>query len=166
MIAVVLVAPEIPPNTGNVIRLCANTGAALHLVEPLGFRMSDRELRRAGLDYHEYAAVQVHADFSACQHALADVPGRQWFAFSARAARTLHDATFAQNDVLVFGRETAGLGPELLAHFPEPQRLRIPMQPVVRSLNLSNAVAVAVYEAWRQLGFTGAAGTRTADHSP
>src|SRR4051812_17935783 len=122
MFEIVLVAPEIPPNTGNVIRLCANTGAALHLVEPLGFRMSDRELRRAGLDSHEYAAVQIHADSAACQRALADVPGRQWFAFTAHATSSLHDARFAGNDVLVFGRETAGLGPELLAQFPERQR--------------------------------------------
>ena len=155
-LAVVLVAPEIPPNTGNVIRLCANTGAALHLVEPLGFRMTDRELRRAGLDYHEYAPVQVHAEFAACERALADVPGRRWFAFTAHATRLLHDARFGPDDVMVFGRETAGLGSEVLARFPERQRLRIPMRPVVRSLNLSNAVAVAVYEAWRQQGFAGA----------
>src|SRR5690349_8225323 len=127
MFSVVLVQPEIPPNTGNVIRLCANTGAALHLVEPLGFRMADRELRRAGLDYHEYAAVRVHADFEACARALADPGGRQWFAFTTHATRPLHDARFGPDDVLVFGRETAGLGSELLARFPEPQRLRIPM---------------------------------------
>ena len=152
-LAVVLVAPEIPPNTGNVIRLCANTGAALHLVQPLGFRMDDRELRRAGLDYHEYASVQVHASFDACRQALAAPPRRRWHAFTTRAMQSLYEARFGPEDVLVFGQETAGLSPEILDRFPARSRLRIPMRPGVRSLNLSNAVAVAVYEAWRQLGF-------------
>jgi len=151
-LAVVLVAPEIPPNTGNVIRLCANTGAALHLVEPLGFRMDDRELRRAGLDYHEYASVTVHADFEACYGLLA-TPLRNFHAFTKHATRSLYDARFAPDDVLVFGRETAGLAADVLARFPPAQRLRIPMRVGVRSLNLSNAVAVAVYEAWRQQDF-------------
>jgi len=152
-LAVVLVAPEIPPNTGNVIRLCANTGAALHLIEPLGFRMDDRELRRAGLDYHEYAPVQVHASFDACRQALAMPSHRVWHAFTTRATQSLYDARFGPEDVLVFGRETAGLPAEILDRFAPQARLRIPMRPGVRSLNLSNAVAVAVYEAWRQLGF-------------
>lgn len=152
-LAVVLVAPEIPPNTGNVIRLCANTGASLHLVEPLGFRMADRALKRAGLDYHEYASVQVHADFAACRRALGAPPARAWHAFTTRGKRSLYDARFAADDVLVFGRETAGLPADILDDFPDDARLRIPMQADVRSLNLSNAVAIAVYEAWRQLGF-------------
>ena len=152
-LAVVLVAPEIPPNTGNAIRLCANTGAELHLVKPLGFRMDDRELRRAGLDYHEYASVQVHANFETCRRAVGPPPLRAWHAFTTCASRSLYDAQFGRDDVLVFGRETTGLPDELLDAFPPESRLRIPMRPVVRSLNLSNAVAVAVYEAWRQLGF-------------
>lgn len=155
--AVVLVQPEIPPNTGNVIRLTANTGTELHLVRPLGFRMDDRELRRAGLDYHEYARVQVHADFAACRTALDAGGPRRWFAFTTRAARSLYDARFTPGDVLVFGCETAGLADHLLDGFPDPRRLRIPMRPQMRSINLSNAVAVAVYEAWRQSGFAGAA---------
>lgn len=154
--AVVLVAPEIPPNTGNIIRLCANTGAALHLIEPLGFRMEDRELRRAGLDYREYAAVHVHRDFTACEEALGGPDARRWLALTARASRSLYDLRFAANDVLVFGRETAGLSESLLARFVPERRLRIPMRSQVRSLNLSNAVAIAVYEAWRQTGFEGA----------
>ena len=153
MFAVVLVHPEIPPNTGNVIRLCANTGAALHLVEPLGFRMDDRELRRAGLDYHEHARVRVHPSWADCAAALA---GRRAFAFSTRASRALHEVRFGPDDVLVFGCETSGLPAQILEAFPPAQRLRIPMLPAQRSLNLSNAVAVAVYEAWRQQGFEGA----------
>ena len=152
-LAVVLVAPEIPPNTGNVIRLCANTGAELHLVKPLGFRMDDRELSRAGLDYHDYTAVKVHASFGACRDALGAPPLRAWHAFTTRASRSLYDARFGREDVLVFGRETAGLSEEILHAFAPGARLRIPMRAGVRSLNLSNAVAVAVYEAWRQLGF-------------
>jgi tRNA (cytidine/uridine-2'-O-)-methyltransferase len=157
MFAVVLVHPEIPPNTGNVIRLTANTATELHLVEPLGFRMDDRELKRAGLDYHEYARVAVHRDFAACRAALdAAVPGRRWWAFTTQAARPTYDARFARDDVLVFGCESTGLSEAIVATFPEDRRLRIPMVPQVRSLNLSNAVAVAVYEAWRQQGFAGA----------
>ncbi len=155
-LAVVLVHPEIPPNTGNVIRLTANTAASLHLVEPLGFRMDDRELRRAGLDYHEYASVQVHPDFGACRAALDRHGERRWFAFTTGARGSLYDARFAHGDVLVFGCESSGLPADVLAHFVPGTRLRIPMRPGVRSLNLSNAVAVAVYEAWRQLGFAGA----------
>jgi len=153
--AVVLVHPEIPPNTGNVIRLTANTATALHLVEPLGFRMEDRELKRAGLDYHEYASVRVHRDFDACRMALESAGTRRWFAFTTGATRSLYDARFAPGDVLVFGCESSGLPDSVVAGFPAAASLRIPMRPGVRSLNLSNAVAVAVYEAWRQLGFVG-----------
>jgi len=159
MFHIVLVTPEIPPNTGNVIRLAANTGVGLHLIGPLGFRMNDRELKRAGLDYHEYASVQVHADFAACRATLATPLAtqrqRRWYAFSTKATRSLYDVAFAGGDVLVFGRETAGLDRELIEQFPAEMRLRIPMRQGLRSLNLSNAVAVAVYEAWRQLGFAG-----------
>jgi len=156
MFSVVLVHPEIPPNTGNVIRLTANTATELHLVEPLGFRMEDRELKRAGLDYHEYARVRVHRDFAACRAAIDGDAPRRWYAFTTAAAASLYDARFRPGDVLVFGCETAGLPAELLGEFPPDARLRIPMRPGVRSLNLSNAVAVAVYEAWRQAGFAGA----------
>lgn len=155
-LAVVLVAPEIPPNTGNVIRLCANTGAALHLVEPLGFRLEDRELRRAGLDYHEYARVAVHASYEDCRAAVDPQRARPWYAFTTRGASSLFDASFAADAVLVFGCETAGLPAAVLDTFAPERRLRIPMRPQVRSLNLSNAVAVGVYEAWRQTGFAGA----------
>ncbi len=156
MFSVVLVQPEIPPNTGNVIRLTANTSTELHLVEPLGFRMDDRDLRRAGLDYHEYARVHVHRDFAACRAAVDAGTARRWFAFTTAAAVSLYDARFAAGDVLVFGCETTGLPPAILGEFAPAARLRIPMRPGVRSLNLSNAVAVAVYEAWRQAGFAGA----------
>jgi len=157
MFAVVLVHPEIPPNTGNVIRLTANTATELHLVEPLGFRMDDRELKRAGLDYHEYTRVAVHRHFAACRAVLdAAVPGRRWWAFTTQAAHSPYEARFARDDVLVFGCESAGLPDAIIATFPEDRHLRIPMVPRVRSLNLSNAVAVAVYEAWRQQGFAGA----------
>ena len=153
MFAVVLIAPEIPPNTGNVIRLTANTATELHLVEPLGFRMDDRELKRAGLDYHEYARVRVHSDFAACRRALEAERTRRYYAFATTGARSLYDARFAPGDVLVFGCESRGLPDDLLAQFPPDHRLRIPMRLGVRSLNLSNAVAVGVYEAWRQQGF-------------
>ena len=152
MFAVVLVAPEIPPNTGNVIRLTANTATDLHLVEPLGFRMDDRGLRRAGLDYPEYARVRVHRDWAACRDALGPRMLRA-FALTTRSARSLYGARFAAGDVLVFGCETSGLPESILAEFPDDRRLAIPMRPGVRSLNLSNAVAVSVYEAWRQQGF-------------
>jgi tRNA (cytidine/uridine-2'-O-)-methyltransferase len=157
MFAVVLVHPEIPPNTGNVIRLTANTATELHLVEPLGFRLDDRELKRAGLDYHEYARVAVHVDYPTCRAALAAAaPGRRFFAFATQAVQTLYEARFAPGDALVFGCESRGLPAPVLATFTPEMQLRIPMRPGVRSLNLSNAVAVAVYEAWRQQGFAGA----------
>src|SRR5690348_15412305 len=152
MFAVVLVHPEIPPNTGNVIRLAANTGVELHLVEPLGFRMDDRELRRAGLDYHEYARVHVHRDFAACRAALDAEGRRRWLAFMTQGTRSSYDVAYRPGDVLTFGCETKGLPADIVAQFAPESRLRIPMQPRVRSLNLSNAVAVAVYEAWRQQG--------------
>lgn len=152
MFAVVLVAPEIPPNTGNVIRLTANTATDLHLVEPLGFRMDDRDLRRAGLDYHEYAQVRVHRDWATCRQALGPRMSRA-FALTTRTACSLYDARFSPGDVLVFGCETSGLPPAILDEFAHDRLLAIPMRPGVRSLNLSNAVAVAVYEAWRQQGF-------------
>ena len=152
MVEIVLYQPEIPPNTGNVIRLAANTGATLHLVEPLGFRLEDRELKRAGLDYHEYANLIVHKDWrAACER----LQGRRMFAFSTRAARRYTEAAFQAGDALLFGPETRGLAPEILESLPPERRLRLPLRPGNRSLNLSNAVAVAVYEAWRQLGFAG-----------
>lgn len=152
MFAVVLYQPEIPPNTGNVIRLCANTGAELHLVEPLGFAWEDKSLKRAGLDYHEFARVFRHANWAACKAAL---PGRRWFALSTRGSVCHDTPQFTENDVFVFGRETSGLPSEVMAEFPTTQRLRLPMLPGQRSLNLSNAVAVTVFEAWRQQGFSG-----------
>jgi tRNA (cytidine/uridine-2'-O-)-methyltransferase len=154
MFDVVLVNPEIPPNTGNVIRLCANTGARLHLVEPLGFSIDDKQLKRAGLDYHEFATIRVHPSWDACL-AVLDAPRR--FAFSKRGERRYDEVEYRAGDALVFGAETSGLAPAVLESFPAAHRLRLPMRPDNRSLNLSNAVAVAVYEAWRQLGFQGAA---------
>ncbi|MEY2631689.1 MAG: hypothetical protein RIR00_343 [Pseudomonadota bacterium] len=152
MLAVVLYQPEIPPNTGNIIRLCANTGAELHLVAPLGFNWEDKALRRAGLDYHEFARVRHHADWAACRLALA---GRRWFALSTKGRQRPDQVAFSADDVFVFGPETRGLPAEILAEFPVEHCLRLPMRPESRSLNLSNSVAVTVYEAWRQLGFPG-----------
>ena len=152
MFDVILHAPEIPPNTGNVIRLCANTGARLHLVEPLGFSLDDRQLRRAGLDYREYASVRVHASLDAAVGALS--PPRL-FALSTRGT-VRHDVpAYAPGDAFLFGSETSGLPDAILAGVPEGRRLRLPMRPGNRSLNLSNAVAVVVFEAWRQQGFSG-----------
>lgn len=150
MIAVVLYQPEIPPNTGNVIRLCANTGAELHLVEPLGFDFTDKALRRAGLDYHETARVIRHPNWAACQSLLA---GRRIFAITTKGSASPYSTVLEENDVFVFGRETSGLPAEVMAEFTAEQRLRLPMLAGQRSLNLSNAVAVTVYEAWRQCGF-------------
>jgi tRNA (cytidine/uridine-2'-O-)-methyltransferase len=153
MIDVVLVHPEIPPNTGNAIRLAANSGARLHLVEPLGFSMDDRQLRRAGLDYREYARVQVHRSWDALREALASP---RWFAFTTQATRLYTEVRYQAGDVLVFGCESAGLPEPILDTFEEERRVRLPMRPGIRSVNLSNAVAIAVFEAWRQLGFPGA----------
>jgi tRNA (cytidine/uridine-2'-O-)-methyltransferase len=154
MLHIVLYEPEIPPNTGNVIRLAANTGAQLHLVEPLGFTLEDSQLKRAGLDYHEYASVKVHPNWDACARMLA---GKRMFALSTRNSRVYSEVAFRDEDVFIFGPETRGLPARLLAALPVEQRLRIPMRPDNRSLNLSNAVAVVVLEAWRQLGFAGSA---------
>ena len=153
MFDVVLFQPEIPPNTGNVIRLCANVGARLHLVEPLGFSMDDKQLRRAGLDYHELATVTVHRDWDACAATLGE---RRIFAVSTRGVVHYADVRYDEKDVLVFGAETSGLPAEFFGRFPADQTLRLPMKPGNRSLNLSNAVAVVVFEAWRQLKFSGA----------
>lgn len=154
MFEIVLLHPEIPPNAGNVIRLAANTGARLHLVEPLGFSMDDRQLKRAGLDYRELANVRTHRNWQACRTALI---GNRQFAFSTRATAGYAEVRYAAGDVFVFGPETRGLPGELLEEFAPERRLRLPMLPGNRSLNLSNAVAVVVFEAWRQLGFPGAA---------
>lgn len=155
MFHIVLVEPEIPPNTGNVIRLAANTGCQLHLVEPLGFDMDDKHLRRAGLDYHEYATVLRHASWDALL-ASQQPPPQRMFALTTRGSRPAFELSFAPGDWLVFGSETAGLRPELRERFAPAQRLRLPMRAGQRSLNLSNAVAVTVFEAWRQCGFGGA----------
>lgn len=156
MFQIVLVQPEIPPNTGNVIRLAANTGCALHLVEPLGFSMDDKLLQRAGLDYHEYASVKRHASWQAfIDEEQPDAT--RCFAFTTRGSRLLADITWQRGDWLVFGSETAGLPAPLRESFAESQRVRLPMRSGQRSLNLSNAVAVSVFEAWRQCGFEGGA---------
>ena len=152
MFHVVLYQPEIPPNSGNIMRLCANTGARLHLIEPLGFNLDDKELRRAGLDYREWADVRVHPDLETFMH-LAK-PGRL-LAFSTRARRIHAEMSYRKNDALLFGPETRGLPQPLLDSLPAEHRLRLPLVPGNRSLNLSNAVAIAVYEAWRQQGFLG-----------
>ena len=156
MFHVVLVHPEIPPNTGNVIRLCANTGARLHLVEPLGFELDDARLRRAGLDYHEWAGTSVHASWDALLARERPDPERM-FALTTHGTRRPVDVAFRAADWLVFGAESAGLPEALRDAFAPARRLRLPMRPGNRSLNLSNAVAVTVFEAWRQLGFAGAA---------
>lgn len=153
MFDIVLYTPEIPPNTGNVIRLCANTGARLHLVEPLGFNFEDKQLERAGLDYRDLAEVTIHRDWPAC---VAHLGGnRRLFAFSARGTTRHSDVQFAADDVLVFGPESTGLTDAMLATFAPAHRLRLPMVPARRSLNLSNTVAIVAYEAWRQLGYPG-----------
>ena len=154
MFHIVLVHPEIPPNTGNVIRLCANTGARLHLVEPLGFSIDDRQLRRAGLDYHEYAEMQVHPSLDA---ALAAIGATRVFALSTRGQRRHDQVDWRADDTLLFGSETAGLPRDVMNTISDERWVRLPMRPRNRSLNLSNAVAVTVYEAWRQLNFPGGA---------
>lgn len=148
--AVILYEPEIPPNTGNVIRLCAVTGAPLHLIAPLGFELDDRRLRRAGLDYHEFASLTVHNSLASCLEQFS--PGSV-YAFTTKGAHSAFDAPLGAASALLFGPETRGLPDVVLARFPEAQRLRLPQLPGRRSLNLSNAVAVAVFEAWRQQGF-------------
>ena len=153
MFHIILFEPEIPPNTGNIIRLCANTGAQLHLIEPLGFELDDARLKRAGLDYHEYAQVSRYASLEACIHQLHPI---RLFGFSTHGKRNVFDVNFQAGDAFLFGPETRGLPAALRAELGEESVLRMPMLPVNRSLNLANAVAVVVYEAWRQQGFEGA----------
>ena len=152
MFSVILYEPEIPPNTGNIIRLCANTGTDLHLIEPLGFELDEKRLRRAGLDYREFVSVQTHASLDAC---LASLGMPRVFALSTRNSLRYDEATFREGDALLFGPETRGLPLEILDALPAERRLRLPMRQGNRSLNLSNSAAVVVYEAWRQLGFEG-----------
>ena len=153
MFHIALYQPEIPPNTGNIIRLCANTGCQLHLIEPLGFELEDKKLRRAGLDYREFAELKTHADYPAFRAELGEA---RVFAISTKGPRHYHKAAFKPGDVLLFGPETRGLPDEVLNGLPAQQVLRIPMRADSRSMNLSNAAAVMVYEAWRQQGFDGA----------
>lgn len=153
MFNIVLLEPEIPPNTGNVIRLCAISGCQLHLVQPLGFELDDRRLRRAGLDYHEYADVRVHPNLDAC---LDPFQRERVFAFSTRGQQRHDQVVWQAGDVLLFGPETRGLPEPVLTALPAAQRVRLPMRPGLRSLNLSNAVAIATFEAWRQHDFDGA----------
>jgi len=152
MFDIVLYQPEIPPNTGNIIRLSANTGCRLHLVKPLGFSLEDKQLQRAGLDYHEYATVKTHENWDEC---LRQFSGRRMFALTTKGSKRYSDAIFQRDDVFVFGPETRGLPVEVLAQFDESRRIRLPMRAESRSLNLSNSVAVVVFEAWRQIGFEG-----------
>lgn len=152
MFDIVLFQPEIPPNTGNIVRLSANTGCRLHLIRPLGFSIDDKALRRAGMDYAEFASVTEHEDWPACRTAL---QGRRLFALTTRGTRSAHDVSFEAGDVFIFGPESRGLPESLLAELPAENRIRLPMVAGNRSLNLSNAVAVLVFEAWRQLGFAG-----------
>mgnify|MGYP000166704617 CR=1 FL=1 len=153
MFNIVLFEPEIPPNTGNIIRLCANSGAQLHLIRPLGFDLDDKKLRRAGLDYHEYARMQVHASLDVLR---AKLPDARMFAFTTKGAMRFDQIAWQPGDVLLFGRESCGLPIEVIDSLPPERRVYLPQQPGMRSLNLSNAVAVAVYEAWRQAGYAGA----------
>ena len=153
MFDIVLYEPEIPPNTGNALRLCANVGATLHLIEPLGFMLSDRRLRRAGLDYGDRDSIQLHATLNDCKRLLTE---RRWFAVSTRGQRRYHQVEYRAGDVFLFGPETRGLPTSVLEAFAPECIVRVPMRPTSRSLNLANAVAVVVYEAWRQAGFDGA----------
>ena len=154
MFSLILYEPEIPPNTGNIMRLCANTGVALHLIEPLGFELEHSKLKRAGLDYREYADVRTHPSLPDC---LADLGGPRVFALSTRGKRRFDKAEYRRGDAILMGPETRGLPSDVLESLPEEQRLRLPMREGSRSLNLSNAAAVVIYEAWRQLDFGGAA---------
>ena len=154
MFTIALFEPEIPPNTGNIIRLCANTGAALHLIEPLGFKLEDKQLKRAGLDYHEYANLTVHKNWTDFAVAMT---GRRLFAITTKGSQNYANVSFKAGDVFVFGPETRGLPDEIRNTFAAECRLRLPMLPDSRSLNLSNSAAVLLYEAWRQVGFTGGA---------
>ena len=153
MLHIALYEPEIPPNTGNIIRLCANTGYSLHLIEPMGFAWDDKRLRRAGLDYHEFADIKRHVDFDAFLSSIGDA---RIFACTTKGKAYPSEAGFQAGDVLLFGPETHGLPMSIIESLPESQRLRIPMLPQSRSMNLTNAVSVFVYESWRQLGFPGA----------
>ncbi|MQR00248.1 tRNA (uridine(34)/cytosine(34)/5-carboxymethylaminomethyluridine(34)-2'-O)-methyltransferase TrmL [Glaciimonas soli] len=160
MFHVVLVEPEIPPNTGNIIRLCANTGVQLHLIEPLGFPLDDAKMRRAGLDYHDYATMQVHTNWAAFMEAMEKTENfdpHRMFAMTTHGSTPFADIAFHPGDIFVFGSETRGLDPTLRASFASSQRIRLPMRPDNRSLNLSNTVAIVVYEAWRQNSFIGGA---------
>lgn len=150
MFHVILFQPEIPPNTGNIIRLCANSGCALHLIEPIGFELDDKRLRRAGLDYHEYATLKRHESLAQCLDSLGQP---RVFAFTTKASHPYHEVAYVPGDAFLFGPESRGLPADVLDSLPAEQRVRLPMQPGCRSLNLSNTVAVAVYEAWRQQGF-------------
>ena len=150
MFDIILYQPEIPPNTGNIIRLCANTGAALHLVKPLGFSLEDKQLVRAGLDYHEFATLTIHDDWGECAERFKD---RRLFTVSTKGTQRYDLIEYAKGDVFLFGPESRGLPAEVVGAVAEPRRIRLPMMPNSRSLNLSNAVAVVIYEAWRQVGF-------------
>ncbi|MCX7205026.1 MAG: tRNA (uridine(34)/cytosine(34)/5-carboxymethylaminomethyluridine(34)-2'-O)-methyltransferase TrmL [Proteobacteria bacterium] len=152
MFHIVLFQPEIPPNTGNVIRLAANTGCSLHLVKPLGFELEDKRMRRAGLDYHEFSTMKIHESWADCQAALA---GQRFFAMTTKGSTRHDQIIYQQGDVFVFGPETRGLPEEIRAEFAADRRIRLPMMPDNRSLNLSNAVAITVFEAWRQMDFAG-----------
>ena len=149
---VVLYQPEIPPNTGNIIRICANTGANLHLIRPLGFDWDDKRMRRAGLDYHDLTRVTLHDSLAACEQELHT---NRWFAMTTKGSRNFAEVAFYAPDVLLFGPETRGLPDELLARWPGDRKLRIPMQASSRSINLANSVAITLYEAWRQRGYDG-----------
>lgn len=149
---VVLYQPEIPPNTGNIIRICANTGAALHLIRPLGFDWDDKRMRRAGLDYHDFTRVILHNSLEACEQLLSK---SRWFAMTTKGSRNFAEVAFDAADVVLFGPETRGLPDEVLARWPQERKLRIPMQAPSRSINLANSVAITLYEAWRQRGYDG-----------
>ena len=153
MFHVILYQPEIPPNTGNIIRLCANTGCQLHLIKPLGFTLEDKQLKRAGLDYHEFATLRVHDDLADC---LSEFDATRVFALTTKGSQPFPKVSYQSGDAFLFGPESRGLPAEVLAQFPNGQRVRLPMLPDNRSLNLSNTVAVAVFEAWRQCEFVGA----------